>query len=52
MADVTLKKLDHVTLTVTVRVSREFRVRQWISLRLIRLAGWVMGFGVEVKAEK
>ena len=37
------KPLGHATLDLDVRVTREFKIRMWIGVRLIRLAAWVMG---------
>lgn len=36
------------TMVVRVRGMRQFRVRVWIAVRLIRLAAWVMWTPVEV----
>lgn len=47
-AEVVLKKLDNrTTLHVKVVVSKEFRLRMWCGVQLIRLASYVMGVGVD-----
>lgn len=44
-----LRGLLHDTvLRVEVHLPREFMARRWLFLRLIRLACWVLGCGVEV----
>lgn len=44
-----LRKFPSSTkLHVTVVATREFRLRVWIAKRLIRLAAWAMGCGIEV----
>jgi hypothetical protein len=39
------------TMVVTVHETRRFRLRKWLALRLIRLAAWVLGMGIEVRSE-
>lgn len=36
------------TMTLRVKVSTVYRVRIWIALRLMSLAGWLLGYNVEV----
>lgn len=47
---VKLRKLDpqQTTLQIDVHVTREFRARMAVGLALIRLAGRIMGIGIEV----
>ena len=40
--------LGNATFTVTVRVTRRFRVRIWLGERLMLLAAWVMPADVRV----
>lgn len=47
--NVVLRKLDGMTMTLSVTVSRELRFRIWCASYLIRLAGWIMGSHVEIK---
>ena len=43
-----LRKMSKdLTLTVTVRVTPEFRARMWLGKQLVRLAVWVWGCQVE-----
>lgn len=50
---ISLRRLDETcVLEVTVKVTREFRVRIWLALKLITFAWWVAGGRVEVKQEK
>mgnify|MGYP001605636406 CR=1 FL=1 len=46
-SEVALRKMENVTLTVTI--TREFRLRIWLALLFIRLAGKILGANVEVK---
>ena len=47
--DMYVKRLtpDHV-LTVTVHVTRRFKVRFFIASLLLHAAGWVLGCGIEI----
>lgn len=40
-------------LTVTVKpiLTREFKVRLWVAMRLLKLAGLVLKFGVNIEEE-
>jgi hypothetical protein len=38
-----------ITLTVEIRLSRRFRLRKWLALRLIWLATLILGCGLEVE---
>ena len=38
----------NATMHFTIRTSREFKVRTWIALRFLWLAGWALGGKVEV----
>lgn len=42
----------NATLHVTIVSTQEFRLRIWIAKRLICLAAWVLGCGIEVKNEQ
>lgn len=44
--DLKVRKLHHIQWNVRVHVTREFRFRLWLAVRLIRLAGWVLGTNV------
>lgn len=44
-----ITKLEHVT--VQVKVTREFRFRMWLGLKLMSLAVRVMGCGLKVESE-
>lgn len=56
MATVTsyeLRKLPQdIVIEVEFHLSREFRVRRWIATRLIWLAAWVLGCGMEVRDDE
>jgi hypothetical protein len=53
LGDVTIRKFDHsTTLYVTVRVTREFKVRLLLAARLVQLAGWVLGCNAELKLDE
>ena len=44
-----LNKLTHdVKMTITFKLSKEFKIRRWIAVNLIRLATLVLGCGLEV----
>lgn len=36
-------------LVIRLRVTRRYRVRMWLAVRLIELAGWLTGYGIEVE---
>ena len=44
-----LHGLTTATIDVKVVFTREYRFRQWAASQLIRLAGWVIGIGVNVE---
>lgn len=47
-----MRKLSRdLTLTVTFHETYEFRVRRWIAIRLVGLAAWVLGCGIEIVDE-
>ena len=49
--DYTMRKLTHdVKMTITYKLSKEFKIRRWIAVNLIRLATLVLGCGLEVVA--
>ena len=37
-----------VEMSVTIHQTREFLVRRWIAVRLIKAAAWVLNCGIEV----
>ena len=37
------------TLEVTVRITRQMRLRMWTAVRLISLAAWVLGCDIDVE---
>lgn len=41
-----------VTAIVTVRKTREYKIRYWFGVRLLRLATWVLGCGFEMEEAK
>lgn len=48
--DVVLDKpLRHVTVTVRLRPSREYRLRLWLTKRLFQLAVWVAGGDLDLR---
>ena len=52
MTEILMRKLSkQVTMTVTVRLAPEFKVRYLLFRLLIRLATWIMGMGVEFKTD-
>jgi hypothetical protein len=36
--------------TMTVRIAKSWAVRQWLAIRLFRLAAWVLGCGIDVES--
>ncbi|NLD42335.1 MAG: hypothetical protein GX657_02455 [Chloroflexi bacterium] len=57
MAEATLdtrRLMRQVTLQVHVRRThvREYRARMWLAVRLIRLAAWVLGSGIDVRTAR
>jgi len=46
--NVPLRRLEDVTLTVHVEVTKKWRLRLWLATQLIRLAGWILGSRVEI----
>ena len=49
---ITVNDLGPGTLTVTVKLGARLRVRVWLALLLMRVAGWILlGKGVEFKCE-
>lgn len=53
---VTLTKLTGVTMTahlhIRVKLTRRFRARLWLTVRLLRLAAWVSGMNIDVQAHQ
>jgi len=47
-ADVEIRDLSGTTMTVSVRVTRELRVRLWIATRMIQLAAFVLRSEVDI----
>lgn len=46
-------RLDkNVVMNVTLHLTREFKVRYWIAVWLIRLAAWVLNCDVRVETER
>ena len=45
----TLTSLDSMTVEITV--TRQFRIRMWLGLKLIRLGVWVTGAACEVTVD-
>ena len=46
-----IKKLPSVTVTVTIKLTNEFKVRMWLVRKLVLLAAWIAPFNMEVKDE-
>lgn len=45
-----INRLSHdVVMSVTVAMTRQFRLRVWLALKLIRLATWILGCGLKVE---
>lgn len=42
------KIMRRATITVTLKRAREMRMRLWLAVKLIRLAAWVTGMGIEI----
>jgi len=53
MINTTLNKFDKKTsaLVINVKLSKQFRVRIWIALKLIYLASLILGCAIEVNEE-
>jgi len=47
----TIKEIPKVTITVTVDFSRGVRLRLWLALKLIWLAGWILGWELEIEED-
>lgn len=47
MKAIPLRKFDD-RYTITVAITREFRIRVWIAVQLITLAAWVLGGRLEL----
>lgn len=45
-----MRKFDADTLTIEVTVTREFKLRIWLAVHLIRLACAIAGCGIAVTA--
>jgi hypothetical protein len=49
MADIKLRQLgEDSIIKVKVVITKEFKLRLWIALKLIALASFVLGCGIEV----
>jgi hypothetical protein len=49
---IVMNKLSHdVTLEFTVKLSKEFRIRYWMAVNLIKLATIILGCGLEINHE-
>jgi hypothetical protein len=44
-----MRKFENTTATVTVKLTREFRLRTWLAMKLITLASWIIGWRLVVK---
>lgn len=42
----------HLVLNITVKLTREMRLRFWIAALLLRLAGWLINCDVEIEKVK
>ena len=42
--------VNRMVMVVTIHESTPYRVRKWIAVRLLWLAAWVLGCGIEVEA--
>jgi len=52
-SNLNVRKLSKdTTLTVMVKVTKEFRLRMWIGLKLMALASWVIGCNFKVDKGK
>lgn len=52
MATIHLNSLTkRVTLEVRIKITRQFRFRIWLAVRLVRLTAWVLGCNVRVICE-
>ena len=47
-----IKKLPSASVTVTIRITNEFKVRMWLVRKLVMLAALIAPFNMEVKDEK
>ena len=47
---ITVNDLGH-RMDFTVRISREFHLRLWLAVQLVRLAGWIVRADVRVERE-
>ena len=53
VSDYYLKKLSKdTTLKIRMNLTKEFRLRRWIFMKLVVLAAWVLGCGLQVDEEK
>lgn len=48
---VELRKLENTELKVTVKITREYKLRLWIFRHLICLAAWVLGSKCKIDIE-
>ena len=47
-----INKLTHeATLKVTLHLTREFYIRKWIAIKLIKLATLILGCGIQINDE-
>jgi hypothetical protein len=44
------RAMEHITMQVTVDHPTLWRVRFWLGMRLLRLAAWVVGCGIEIQS--
>ncbi len=51
VADVVISDLKTGELTVRVRVTRRFKFKVWIGIRLLRLGAWLMPFNVSIEVK-
>jgi hypothetical protein len=49
VGDVNIRRLDNVTMTIKVSLSREFRLRLAVGLWFIKLGAWIAPFRVNVE---
>ena len=50
--NVPINKLnDSTTINITTYFTKQFYIRMWIFTRLLKLAAWVLGCGIEINTK-
>ena len=44
-----VRKMNHAHMNITLVITRELLIRQWIALRVFRFGAWILGMSTDVE---